>query len=304
MLPSRSRIQTKRILQNPRSVALSSAPVLNKDKQRGSDEPKDKQVQETKPKSTKGSITHAQTAERNVYRPEIGSSYSDGAALSDQQQYTYVTDESGYTWLYDTLCGQYYYYDGTLGAYVLYNQQGNSSNGYNGAQFYGAATEASITAVQIQEDTVSVSTAKGDEHISEKKGKQHSNRRIVRMAGGQVWEDTTLDDWPTNDYRLFAGDLGPEVTSEMLQQAFGKFRTLQRTHVVADKKTGKSRGYGFLSFGDADDFLAAWKEFNGKYIGSRPIKLRKSTWKDRNADIRKVKRVDKRAFLDFKQGKK
>ncbi|KAI8323983.1 RNA-binding domain-containing protein, partial [Martensiomyces pterosporus] len=128
-------------------------------------------------------------------------------------------------------------------------------------------------------------------------------RRVVRMAGGQVWEDATLDEWPTNDYRLFAGDLGPEVTGELLEQAFGKFRSLQRTHVVVDNRTGKSRGYGFLSFGNPDDFLAAWKEFNGKYVGSRPIKLRKSTWKDRNADIRKVKRQDKRAFLEYKQHK-
>jgi len=27
----------------------------------------------------------------------------------------------------------------------------------------------------------------------------------------------------------------------------------------------------------------------GKYIGNRPVKLRKSTWKDRNIDVRKKK---------------
>ncbi|KAJ1768928.1 hypothetical protein LPJ74_004475 [Coemansia sp. RSA 1843] len=212
------------------------------------------------------------------------------------QQYTYVTDESGYTWLYDNVYGQYYYYDSVQGTYIPYSQQGaTDSSYYSDAQTHIAASGIAEAAKPDGDS---------NSHGETKRGKPQNKRRIVRLAGGQVWEDSTLDDWPTNDYRLFAGDLGPEVTGEVLQQAFGKFRTLQRTHVVMDKKTGKSRGYGFLSFGDADDFLAAWKEFNGKYVGSRPIKLRKSTWKERNADIRKVKRLDKRAFLEYKQGRK
>ncbi|ORX66965.1 RNA-binding domain-containing protein [Linderina pennispora] len=124
------------------------------------------------------------------------------------------------------------------------------------------------------------------------------------MAGGQVWEDETLAEWPEDDYRLFAGNLGPDVTTEMLEQVFGKFPTMQRALVVVEKKSGKSKGYGFLSFASPDDFLAAWREFNGKYVGSRPIMLRKSTWKKRDADIRKVKRLDKRAFIEFKSRRK
>ncbi|PIA16973.1 hypothetical protein COEREDRAFT_41722 [Coemansia reversa NRRL 1564] len=153
-------------------------------------------------------------------------------------------------------------------------------------------------------DDAGVLVSSKKDNSGTKSQNQQKKRRVVRMAGGQVWEDSQLDNWPTDDYRLFVGDLGPEVTSEMLEQAFDKFPSLQRTRVVCEKKSGKSQGYGFLSFSDADDFLAAWKEFNGKYVGSRPIKLRKSTWKSRNVDIRKVKRQDKRAFLEYKQGKR
>jgi len=32
----------------------------------------------------------------------------------------------------------------------------------------------------------------------------------------------------------------------------------------------------------------------GKYIGSRPVKLRKSTWKDRNIDVVKKRQKEKR----------
>lgn len=39
---------------------------------------------------------------------------------------------------------------------------------------------------------------------------------MVRTAGGQVWEDVTLLDWPDDDFRMFCGDLGNDVTDELL----------------------------------------------------------------------------------------
>ncbi|EDV28434.1 uncharacterized protein TRIADDRAFT_7323, partial [Trichoplax adhaerens] len=113
-------------------------------------------------------------------------------------------------------------------------------------------------------------------------------KKILRMAGGQVWEDTTLSTWDTNDFRLFCGDLGNEVTEELLTRIFSRYSSLQNVKVVRDKRSNKSKGYGFLSFKDSKDYLRAMKEMNGKYVGNRPIKLRKSTWKDRN--IENVKR--------------
>ncbi|KAJ2142434.1 hypothetical protein IW136_001962 [Coemansia sp. RSA 678] len=217
--------------------------------------------------------------------------YNSGTTYTNAEgQYTYTTDENGYAWMYDNLYGQYYYYDASQGLYVPYIAA--DTGGTTGAIVGGSATVSATTA-----------TSEGIECSKTEKTKHPKQQRIVWMAGGQVWEDSKLDEWPTDDYRLFAGDLGPEVTDEVLQQSFGKFRSLQRVQVICEKATGKSRGYGFLSFGNADDFFAAWKEFNGKYVGSHPIKLCKSTWKDRNADIRKVKRHDKRAFLDYKQCK-
>jgi RNA recognition motif-containing protein len=51
--------------------------------------------------------------------------------------------------------------------------------------------------------------------------------------------------------------------------------------VVRDKRTNKSKGYGFVSFLDGNDFAKAMREMNGKYIGNRPCKLRKSSWEER-----------------------
>ncbi|KAK1309038.1 Polyadenylate-binding protein RBP45B [Acorus calamus] len=106
-------------------------------------------------------------------------------------------------------------------------------------------------------------------------------KAIPRKAAGQTWEDPTLAEWPENDYRIFCGDLGNEVNDEVLTKAFSRFPSFNMARVVRDKRTGKTRGYGFVSFSNPSDLAAALKEMNGKYVGNRPIKLRKSTWKER-----------------------
>ncbi|MCD7463753.1 hypothetical protein HAX54_051322 [Datura stramonium] len=114
------------------------------------------------------------------------------------------------------------------------------------------------------------------EHKAEAKKKA-----IPRKAAGQSWEDPTLAEWPENDHRLFCGDLGNEVNDDVLSKAFSRFPTFNMAKVVRDKRTGKTKGYGFVSFTNPLDLAAALKEMNGKYVGNRPIKLRKSKWQER-----------------------
>lgn len=89
--------------------------------------------------------------------------------------------------------------------------------------------------------------------------KRSSN--TVRRCAGEVWEDKTLADWPENDYRLFCGDLGGDVTDAMLAKAFSHYPSFAKARMVIDKNktNGKLRGYGFVSFLDPWDCLAALK---------------------------------------------
>ncbi|CAI5466196.1 unnamed protein product [Closterium sp. Yama58-4] len=112
-------------------------------------------------------------------------------------------------------------------------------------------------------------------------GQQNKKRPVPRTAAGQKWEDPTLTEWPENDHRIFCGDLGNEVNDDVLAKAFQKYASFNKAKVVRDKTTGKTKGYGFVSFGEVMDCAAALKEMNGKYVGNRPIKLRKSTWQER-----------------------
>ncbi|KAJ0702395.1 putative RNA recognition motif domain, nucleotide-binding alpha-beta plait domain superfamily [Helianthus annuus] len=101
------------------------------------------------------------------------------------------------------------------------------------------------------------------EHKSETKKKA-----IPRKAAGQTWEDPTLADWPENDYRLFCGDLGNEVNDDVLSKAFSRFPSFNMARVVRDKRTGKTKGYGFVSFANPTDLASALKEMNGPLLSN------------------------------------
>ncbi|KAL5698554.1 hypothetical protein ACHQM5_029580 [Ranunculus cassubicifolius] len=102
-----------------------------------------------------------------------------------------------------------------------------------------------------------------------------------RQAAGKAWIDPTLSDWPEHDFRLFVGNLGNEVTDKVLSDKFSRFPNFNMARVVRDKRSTKSKGFGFVSFSTACDCATAMKEMNGKFVGSRPVTLRKSTWKER-----------------------
>ncbi len=67
----------------------------------------------------------------------------------------------------------------------------------------------------------------------------------------------------SGDYRLFCGDLGNEVSDELLAKAFRRYPSFQKAKVVRDKRTNKTRGYGFVSFKDPQDYMRAMREMNG-----------------------------------------
>ena len=114
----------------------------------------------------------------------------------------------------------------------------------------------------------------------------------LRGAGGETWRDATLSEWPENDFRIFVGNLGLDVSDSVLLQSFkSKYSSVAMTKIVRDKKTGKSKGFGFVSFLNASEAANALRTMNGKYVGSRPVMLKTSKWKDRNLSKSKRKKM-------------
>ncbi len=103
-----------------------------------------------------------------------------------------------------------------------------------------------------------------------------TKKTAIRQGGGKTWTDDSLLEWNPEHPRIFVGNLAGEVTDDSLYKAFSKYSSLSKARVVRDKRTTKSKGYGFVSFASADDFFKAAREMNGKYIGSHPVMISKA----------------------------
>lgn len=126
--------------------------------------------------------------------------------------------------------------------------------------------------------------------VSIKKESAKDNNKTLRAAGGVIWEDPSLSEWNPSDYRIFVGDLGRDVSEELLFSTFhDQFPSTTKAKVIKDKRSGKSKGFGFVAMSDEGEFKMAMRSMHGKYIGSRPVKLKKSSWSDRNIDTAEVK---------------
>lgn len=111
----------------------------------------------------------------------------------------------------------------------------------------------------------------------------------VRTAAGKTWVDETLADWPDDDFRIFVGNMDPAVTDAQLYQHFAKYASLNQVRVIRDNKTGNSKGYGFVSLQNALECAAAIREQDQTWLGGRPIRIKRSHWKDRELKERKKK---------------
>lgn len=113
----------------------------------------------------------------------------------------------------------------------------------------------------------------------------------VRTAAGKTWTDATLSDWPDDDFRLFVGNLDPLVTDAQLEQHFAvPYASVQRSRVIRDNnKKGESVGYGFVSFSNALECAKALREQDQSWLGGRPIRIKRSHWKDRELKERQKK---------------
>ncbi|CAE6365045.1 putative RNA-binding protein C22E12,02 [Rhizoctonia solani AG-1 IB] len=117
---------------------------------------------------------------------------------------------------------------------------------------------------------------------------------VLRKGAGKVWEDQTLLDWDASWSRLFVGDLSNDVSDDVLANAFNKYPSFQKAKVIRDRLSQKAK-FGFVAFSDPEDFLKAWKDMDGKYVGNRPVKLKRADAAIRPVEIghRKARQLDK-----------
>ncbi|KAL9253063.1 33 kDa ribonucleoprotein, chloroplastic-like protein [Drosera capensis] len=79
--------------------------------------------------------------------------------------------------------------------------------------------------------------------------------------------------FPETNYRLFIGNLSWSVTSNMLREAFKGVGEVVEARVIYNGETGRSRGYGFVSFATNEAMDAALESLNGLELEGRAIRI-------------------------------
>lgn len=76
------------------------------------------------------------------------------------------------------------------------------------------------------------------------------------------------------DHTIFVGDLAADVTDFVLQETFKPhYSSVKGAKVVIDRITGRSKGYGFVRFGDPAEQARAMTEMNGMFCSTRPMRI-------------------------------
>jgi len=73
--------------------------------------------------------------------------------------------------------------------------------------------------------------------------------------------------------KVFVGGLSWNTTDDGLRQAFEQFGEVTEAKVIKDRDTGRSRGFGFVTFSEGEDATNAIARMDGTSLDSRTIRV-------------------------------
>jgi len=73
--------------------------------------------------------------------------------------------------------------------------------------------------------------------------------------------------------KLFVGGLSWDTNDDSLRSAFSEHGEVSDAQVVVDRNTGRSRGFGFVTFANDDDGHKARDAWNGRELDGREIRV-------------------------------
>jgi len=80
--------------------------------------------------------------------------------------------------------------------------------------------------------------------------------------------------------KIFVGGLSWDTDDTSLKNAFAAFGTVAEAKVITDRMTGRSRGFGFVTF-DSGDAVPEALTFDGKMLDGRTVRVDRATRRDR-----------------------
>jgi len=76
---------------------------------------------------------------------------------------------------------------------------------------------------------------------------------------------------------LFCGNLSWEIDDADLRKLFEVYGVVINAHVIIDRESGHSRGYGFVEMQNIADGERATMALNGSVVMGRPLRIDKAS---------------------------
>ncbi|HOF43804.1 MAG TPA: RNA-binding protein [Candidatus Pacearchaeota archaeon] len=73
--------------------------------------------------------------------------------------------------------------------------------------------------------------------------------------------------------KVYVGNLPFSVDDEKLKELFSSYGEIEEVSVIKDKFSGRSKGFGFVTFKNDDEAKKAIEEMNDKEVEGRALKV-------------------------------
>ena len=73
--------------------------------------------------------------------------------------------------------------------------------------------------------------------------------------------------------KLYIGNLSFDISDEELKKVFSEFGEVEEATIIKDKFSGRSKGFGFVTFKDEKSGEKAISEMNGKDFKGREVRV-------------------------------
>ncbi|KAL5229462.1 hypothetical protein ABZP36_028238 [Zizania latifolia] len=84
------------------------------------------------------------------------------------------------------------------------------------------------------------------------------------------WWDSDYSDRSGPEYRCYVRNLPWSADERSLKDAFADYGAIN-SEIAVDRETGRSRGFGFVTFQDSNSVRDAIQGMNGQDLGGRSI---------------------------------
>jgi RNA recognition motif-containing protein len=96
--------------------------------------------------------------------------------------------------------------------------------------------------------------------------------------------------------KVYVGNLPYSIDSEKLKELFSKFGEIEEATVISDKFSGRSKGFGFVTFKEDEAAKKAIAEMNGQKVEERELKVNEAKPMDPDRPRRPRRDFNQRRF--------